>query len=101
VAYEMLGEETLTDEYEIDAVTHNINVRADSQDILEDVSIDPDTETSKDLMLVDGDPGNEDTGYQEETQNDGATAYDIGVGFGGNQDLLNNDGTVDVRLQDD
>lgn len=85
--YAMLGE-TLND---------GTNVYADSQDVLEDVDVDMDTIPTDDAAMNDGDNTNDDIGYQEETNDDGADVHDIGVGLTPTDGLdLTDDGALDM-----
>lgn len=90
--YEMLGESegTLTD-------AHEVEINADSQEVLEEVGVDPDTIPSNDLASNDGDPTSEDTGMQQETNDDGPDVHDIGVGLN-TDDILTDDGVFDLGV---
>lgn len=86
--YEMLGEELSDEDAEGEYEVH-----ADSQDVLEGL-ISPDVLPLDDIALNDGDPTAEDTGFQQETTDDGADVHDMGVGMtsGDGEDVLQDDG---------
>lgn len=95
ISYEMLGEEegALVESYEVE-------INADSQDVLDDVDIDPNTISLDDAALNDGAPTNQDLGFQDETHDDGADVEDIGVGFN-SDDVLTDDGAVGLEFEED
>lgn len=71
----------------------------DSQNILDDPTIDPDDMSLPDVALNDGDPTDDDLGQQEETLDDGFTEKDVGVGLTNNvNDVLTDDGMPDISL---
>jgi hypothetical protein len=70
---------------------------ADSQEVLDSPILDPDNMSLNDVALNDGDPTNDDLGMQEETDDDGSDAQDVGVGLT-NEDILTDDGAPDLSL---
>jgi hypothetical protein len=85
------------------AMIHRINasarLRADSQEVLDDPTIDPDDLSLSDVALNDGDPTDDDLGQQQETLDDGYTQDDVGVGLTNNaNDVLTDDGVPDISF---
>jgi len=85
------------------ATIHRINasarLHADSQEVLDDPTLDPDDLSLTDVALNDGDPTDDDLGQQEETLDDGYTEDDVGVGLTNNvNDVLTDDGVPDISL---
>lgn len=85
------------------AMIHRINasarLRADSQEVLDDPTVDPDDLSLTDVALNDGDPTDDDLGQQEETLDDGYTENDVGVGLTNNaNDVLTDDGVPDISF---
>ncbi len=74
-------------------------LHADDQDIINDPTVDPDEVPLSDVALNDGDPTDDDLGFQEETGDDGYTVHDVGVGtVNTGNDVLNDDGAPDLSL---
>lgn len=74
-------------------------VVADSQETLNDPTLDPDTLNLSDVALNDGDPTDDDLGMQEETHDDGFAAPDVGTGLQNSvTDVLTDDGVPDASL---
>ena len=85
------------------AMIHRINasarLKADSQEVLDDPTVDPDDLSLTDVALNDGDPTDDDLGQQEETLDDGYTENDVGVGLTNNaNDVLTDDGVPDISF---
>lgn len=85
------------------ATIHRINasarLMADSQEVLDDPTVDPDDLNLSDVALNDGDPTDDDLGQQQETFDDGYTENDVGVGLTNNaNDVLTDDGVPDITL---
>lgn len=89
IMYEMLAE----------AQQQNGEVLADSEEILED-KYDPDITPADEVALNDGAPSNnDDTGYQEETTDDGVDDLDSGAGIGiDTSDVLTDDGVPNLEI---
>ena len=84
--YSMMGEIVADDD-------HLVEVDAAEEEVVNDPLIDPDTMSNSDVAMNDGDPTNDDLGFQAETNDDGATADDEGVGMNnGDVDVLTDDG---------
>lgn len=83
--YKMMGEVINEEDHLIEA--------ADA-DVVEELDIDPDMIPLDDVAMNDGDPTEDDIGFQEETQDDGTDVHDIGVGLSSNDssDVLTDDG---------
>jgi hypothetical protein len=93
VFYAMLGQSEDLQE----AAVEPTELLSDAQEVLDDVDINTEQVPLQDLALNDGLNTNEDTGFQQETNDDGADAYDVGVGLeGGGSDVLTDDGAVDM-----
>lgn len=83
--YKMLGES--------DEIKDPEQLEADSQDFLEN-EVPSDATPMNEMALNDGLPSIEDTGFQEETHDDGLDEFDTGVGMtmGDGYEVLHDDG---------
>ena len=90
--YAMMGEAVEDDDLLADVDDHLIE--AADEDVLNDIDEDPDNLPLDDVAMNDGDPTDDDIGFQEETEDDGADVDDIGVGIstGDSNDVLTDDG---------
>lgn len=70
-------------------------VAADSQEVL-DGDVSPDNMSLDNVALNDGDPTNDDDGFQQETDDDGPDMQDMGIGMSSTDtdDVLSDDGPL-------
>lgn len=108
ISYSMLSEaEDILEDPISASLVHRINAHArvmaeeqsDDQMVLDDPLADPDDMSLTDVALNDGDPTDDDLGSQEETEDDGFTDVDTGLGMVNDvSDVLTDDGVPDVEL---
>lgn len=84
----------------INRINASARLQADSQEVLDDPTVDPDDLSLSDVALNDGDPTDDDLGQQQETYDDGYTENDVGVGLTNNaNDVLTDDGVPDISFE--